>query len=900
MRFLRRFLERLVNFAGRRRGDQRLREEMEEHLALQAEENLRAGMPQAEARRQAVLKFGAAQAIREDYHAEQGLPVIESLLQDVRYAMRLFAKSPGFATIAILTMALGIGATTAIFSVVDATLLHPLAYPHAEQLVRIEDDLPGLSTRDAGISVPEWKDLERSGIFEYVSPTWYDDNNLVGGSMAQRVRLLTVAPSYFALLGVKPQMGRWFDPNDPSPGYNQEVLISDGLWKREFGGDPRILERSIWLDTDLYRIVGVMPPGFRAPGPTAEERETEVWAAAGLRSPYFLNSPARARRDIPGAVARLRPGLTIADAQSRVDALAAELQKQYPVDYPLEAQWTMHLAPLKENVVGNVRQPLMLLLGAVGLVLLIGSVNVANLMLARASARGREIAVRQALGAARARLMRQLLTESLLLSLLGGVAGLVILFCTKGFLMRLVPDSLPRLNDISINWGVLLFALAASLAAGMIFGLAPALDAGRMNLMHMLRQEGRGSTGSGDKARARQALVVTEFALSLMLLIAASLLLRSFWELANERLGFDPENAMTVHTRLPYPNVKENDRYRTIAQVAPFVREVLRRSRTLPGVEEAAMGDTMALPMERQRRVQGDFPLILEGKIHAGGATPLIEGAIVTPGYFHLMGMTRLRGRIFDDSDNEDAPAAAVINEAAAEMYWPGEDPLGKHLKLDRQDTAWTSVVGVIANARTISVSAAAVPLIYVSLLQKHEKHLVVFLRGHLDTGAIPAELRRQIQAVDPTIPVFGAETVGQMVSDSLAVRRFTMEMVALFAGAALLLSGLGIYGTISYLVGERTQEIGIRLALGADRGSISRMVLRQGLRMAVAGTALGLAGALIVSRLMAGLLYGVSPADPATFAGVAVLLVVIALLACYIPARRAMRVDPMIALRYQ
>jgi predicted permease len=900
MRSPRRFLARLKNFALRRENDQRLREEMEAHLALQTEENLRDGMPHAEARRRAVLKLGAAQAVREDYHAEQGLPVIESLLQDVRYAVRLLAKSPGFATIAILTMALGIGATTAIFSVVDATLLHPLAYPDAEQLVRIEDDLPGLSTRDAGISVPEWKDLEHSGIFKYVSPSWYDDNNLVGGSMAERVRLLTVAPNYFALLQVKPQMGRWFDPNDPSPGYNQEVLISDGLWKREFGGDPRILERSIWLDTDLYRIVGVMPRGFRAPGPTAEERETEVWAAAGLRMPYFLDSTARIRRDIPGAIARLSPGLTIAEAQSRLDALVAELQKQYPIDYPLETRWTVRLTPLKENVVGNVRQSLMLLLGAVGLVLLIGSVNVANLMLARASARSRELAVRQALGASRTRLTRQLLTESLLLSLLGGVAGLMILFCTRGFLMRLVPDSLPRLNDISIDWGVLLFALAASLAAGMIFGLAPALDAGRLNLMHKLRQEGRGSTGSGDKVRARQALVVTEFALSLVLLIAATLLLRSFWGLANQRLGFNPEKAMTVHTRLPYPNVKENDRYRTTAQVAPFVREVLRRSRTLPGVEEAAMGDTMALPLERERRSQSAFPLILEGRSHSDGATPLIEGAIVTPGFFHLMGMTRLRGRIFADSDNEEAPAAAVINEAAAQMFWPGDDPLGKHLKLDRQDTSWTTVVGVIADARTISVSAAASPQIYVSLFQKHEKHLVVFLRGHLDTGAIPDQLRRQIQSVDPTIPVFGAETLNQMVSDSLAVRRFTMEMVALFAAAALLLSGLGIYGTISYVVSERTQEIGIRLALGAHRGNISRMVLREGLRMALAGTAVGLAGALIVSRLMAGLLYGVRPTDSATFVGVAILLIGIALLASYIPARRAMRVDPMIAMRCQ
>jgi putative ABC transport system permease protein len=898
MRFLRRFFTRLSNFATGRRAEQRLREEMAEHVALQTEENLRAGLPPAEARRQAVLKFGAAQAVREKYHAEQGLPMMENLLQDTRYALRMLARSPGFAGAAILTMALGIGATTAIFSVVDATLLHPLSYLNPDQLVRIEDDLAGVGGRDVGLSVPELKDFQRSGIFQYASGDWSTSGNLTGSSQPLRTALKMVAPNYFALLGVNAELGRTFDPHDETPGFTLEVVISDGLWKRGFGGDPHILGKTLRLDNDQYHVVGVMPPGFRDEGRTTEERNTDLWAAAGFSGVPFP-PPVRNLRFTPGAIARIAPDMTLAAAQSRMDALVASLKKQYPADYPIESAWKVRLVPLKESVVGNVRQSLMLLLGAVGLVLLIGYVNVANLLLARASVRAREMALRQALGAGRKRLVRQLLTESLLLSLLGGATGIAILLATKGLLLRMVPESLPRLSDISISWHVLLFALFLALVAGIVFGLAPALQASRLNLTDKLKAEGRGTTGSGKQARTRRVLVVTEFALSLVLMIAAGLLLRSFWGVFNVGLGFNPQNVMAVRTRLPVPNDPKTDIYGTAAQEATLVREMLRRGQTLPGVEEAAVGSIGSMPLNHGRNLG---QLIFEGRDFRGSEPPLVEATTVSPGYFHLLGIPLVHGRLFTDQDNENAPEVAIVNEAFARTSWPNDNPVGKRVKVSGLNaaTSWTTVVGVIADARTESLEQADVPQIYKCLIQGRDDELVLFLRGRLDPERIPDEARVVVQSINPELPVFGATTLPGVVSGSLSQRRFSMEMVLLFALTALLLAGLGIYGTISYLVNERTHEIGIRLALGATRRTILQMILRQGLELAIAGAAVGLVGALIASHLMAGLLYGVRPIDPVTFVGVAILLIGIALLACYIPARRATRVDPMVALRYE
>ncbi len=881
-----------------------LDKELRFHFENQVADKVRSGIPESEARRLTRIEFGGIEQIKEDCRERRGTMWLESLLQDLRYALRMFAKSPGFSAIAILTMALGIGATTAIFSLVDATLLYPLPYPHPEELVRIEDDLPGAGATDAGISIPEFKDLQRSGIFQYVVLQIFGSANLTGVSQPSRMQYEGVSPGYFAMLGVKPELGHTFDPQDQTPGFTLDVVISDGLWKRAFGSDPHIVGRSLRGDNDLYRVIGVMPPGFRDPGRTVGERNTEQWAALGFEEDP-ARPPNRSLRLPLETVGRLKPGLTVAAAQSQLDALVASLRKQFPDDYPADSKWTVRLVPLKENVVGNVRQSLILLLGAVALVLLIGCVNVANLLLARASARSREMAVRQALGAARKRLVRQLLTESLLLSLLGGVAGLVILFCMKGFLLRLIPESLPRLNDLSINWRVMLFALAVSIAAGVIFGLAPARQAGRLNLASTLRVEGRGSKGSTEQTRTRRVLVVTEFALSLVLMVAAGLLLRSFWDLYKAPLGFNPQHVMSVQLWLPSPNDPKTDIYGTAAQEAVFARELLRRSRLLPGVQEAALGAEPSIPLHHDRNPSA---LIVEGRQTESKQPPLVERSQVTLEYFHLLEIPVLRGRLFNDGDDENAPLVAVINQAMAETYWRGEDPLGKRLKVgrgragvgQRASKTWITIVGVIADARTESLANASVPQIYLSLYQETPKELAIFLRGDLNASAIPEEVRAMVQSVNPGLPVYGAQTLDDAVSGSLAERRFSMEMVACFAATALLLAALGIYGVISYLVSERTQEIGIRLALGAKRGTILQMVLRQGLGLAMAGAAVGLAGAQIASHLMAGLLYGVAPTDPLTFVGVTLVLTAVALAACYIPARRAMRVDPMIALRYE
>jgi putative ABC transport system permease protein len=873
-------------------------EEIASHLQLEADRLEAEGLNAADARAAAERAFGSVTRSRERYYETRPWTWCDRLWQDVRYAGRMLRKSRGFAMVAVGTIAIGIGATTAIFSVVDATLLRPLPYPHPEQLVTVEDDLPGVGSYDVGMSQPEWLDLERSGIFERISPEWYDENNLTGSEQPTRVRLSSVGPNYFAVLGAEPQLGRTFAPDDRSPGYRPDVVISDGMWNRGFGADPKILEKSIRLDTDLYRIAAVMPPSFRPPGRTPDERNVDVWAATPFYGAPLPMHPTRSGRNLPHAVARLAPGLNIAAAQSRVDALVTRLRSEYPADYPTESGWTVRLVPLKDTVFSEIRQPLTLLLAAVALVLLVGCVNVANLLLARASARRREFAVRQALGAGRARLVRQLLTESTVLSLVGGGAAVATLFVVKGGLLQLVPDGVPRLNDITISWSVMLFALAAMVVSGAVFGLAPALHGGRLDLVTSLKSEARCTSGSAAQMRTRRLLVVVEFALSLVLMISAGLLLRSFRDLLDARLGFEPDRVLTVRTRLPYPNDVRIDKYRTAAQEAPFFREILRRCRALPGVEDAALGSTTAIPLDHTQRDTNLVPLLIEGRGTDATMAPLVNGPAVTPEYFRIMRMPIVRGRSFTDFDNETAPGVAIVNEALARTFFADGDSIGQHVKLSRSATSWTTIVGVVADARTERLGDAHVPQIYASAYQKTAKHLAIFLSGGVDAATLPDQVRTQVQLVDDTLPVFGARLLTDTVAASLTERRFALEIVVLFAVTALLLAALGVYGVISYMVTERTREFGIRLALGADRSTILYDVLRRGLQLTLIGAAVGLVCAMAVSRAMTGLLYGVRPTDPPTFVVVAAVLIGVALCACYIPARRAVQIDPTVTLR--
>jgi putative ABC transport system permease protein len=882
----------------RRRRVEDFAAEIDSHLRLEAARLEADGLSPSDARAAARREFGNVAIARERFYEAGRWLWWDRLVHDVAFSARLLRKSPGFTLVATLTMAVGIGATTAMFSLVDATMLHPLPYPDPERLVSVQDDLPGVGSYDVGLSQPEWRDLERSGIFENVAPAWFDENNLTGAVQPTRVRLTSVSPNYFAMLDVKPQLGRAFPPEDRSPSFTGEVVISDGMWKRGFAADPHVLDRSIRLDTDLYRIVGVMPPAFHPPGRTTDERNVDVWAATSFYGAPMSDNPLRAVRNLPGAIGRLKPGLTVGAAQRAVDGLVAGLRQQYPADYPAQSAWTIRLVPLEDAVFGGVRQPLVLLLAAVGVVLLIACLNIANLLLARASARGRELAIRQALGAGSARLVRQLLTESVLLALLGGAGAIAVLLATKGVLVQLVPDGLPRLGDITINWSVLLFALAATLASGIVFGVVPARHAGRVDVGSALESETRGSAGSAERARARNALVVAEFALSLVLMVASGLLLRSFRDLLDARLGFTPERVLTVRTRLPYPNDVRIDKYATIPQQAAFLREVIRRSRLLPGVDEAAMGSSSAIPLDHAQHDTNIVPMLIEGRGTEATQAPLVNGSAVTPEYFHLLGMALVRGRLFTSFDNETKPAVAIINEAMARTFWPNADPLGQRVKLSRSATAWTTIVGTVADARTETLQDTGVPAIYSSAYQTHAKHLAIFLRGQVDSAAMPDRVRGQVQLVDETLPVYGGRMLQAAVEGSLTARRFSMEVVALFAATALLLAALGIYGVISYLVTERRREIGIRLALGATRRAILEMLLGQAMALTVVGVAVGAVCALAAARVMAGTLYGVRPTDPATFAGVAVVLIIVALLACYIPARRAVGIHPLAALR--
>jgi predicted permease len=820
-----------------------------------------------------------------------------SFLQDVRYACRMLLKTPGFTLVAILTLALGIGANIAAFSIVDGVLLRPLPFTHSEQLVRVFDDLRSSNTKDVGMSVPQyWDYRDRAGIFQEIAVIWPIPANLTDVERPERIEVLATSANYFTMLGVQPELGRVFTMKDDVPGFVNAVVLSDGFWHRAYGGDPKAIGKSLRLDGDLYEIIGVMPPGFHHPGKTLETEE-DAYIAAGYNALPFPAPPLRSIRMLPGAIGRLKPGLSIAQAQARLETFDVGLARAYATDYPPAAGWGPRLVSVQQDLTANVRSELFVLFAAVGFVLLIACVNLANLLLARASGRHREIAIRLALGAGRSRLIAQMLTESVLLAFVSGCVALVTVVVLKNALLNFAPADIPRLNEVTISPGVLFFALLISVLTGVVFGVTPALQAASRNQISNLREGSRGSGSSKRQMRVSGVLVASEIALSLILLIGAGLFLRSFWQLLQVRPGFNPHQVVTAQIWLAYPNDPNQNRYFTTPKRAAFMREVLRRVSALPGVEEAAIGGGGSLPLVRARN---QVPFTIEGRPADSERTPVAEFASVSPSHFHALEIPLLSGRNFTDSDDDKGQQVVIVDEVFAQQYWPGDTPIGKRIKPGpvQSTQPWLNIIGVVGNVKSDSLESQVVPHIYLSTFQAPSYSSVIYARTARDTGTIGDAIRREVQAVDPDVPVYAVRTMEEVVARSMAERRFALEILGVFAVIALLLASIGIYGVMAYTFSQRIHEIGIRIALGAQRSHILRMALGEGMILVALGLAAGLFGALLLTQFLRSMLYAVKPTDPMTFIAIAALLTAVALLACFIPAQRATRVDPLVALR--
>jgi putative ABC transport system permease protein len=825
---------------------------------------------------------------------------VAELGQDVRFGLRMLVKKPTLTIVAVVTLALGVGANTAIFSIVDAVLLRSLPYRDPDRLVRVFFNEPGVGLRDVRFSEPELEDLQkRSGVLEDVTPIFEGSEDVIGAARPERVEAVNGSFGYFSLLGVTPQLGRLFGPQDFVPGFAPAVVISDGLWRRAYGADPNIVGRILRIDNDPHTIIGVLPPGFRHPGPTVSG-DVEVFGAGGLIGPPFP-TPMRGTRVFVNGIGRLKRGLTLAQAQARLTAMAAELRQAFPGDYPAQAQWTIEIRPLQETLVGNVRPMLLVLLGTVILLVFIVSLNIANLLLARASGRQQEVAVRLSLGASRGRLVRQMVTESMLLSVIGGAAGIATAVGTLGFILRFVPSNIPRLNEVRIDWVVLAFALLISILTGLVFGLAPAFHSARVALSSALREGGRGSGYSTKTGRLRDVLIVSELAFAVILMVGAGLLLRTLRNLLQENPGFNPTQIVTANIQLPNPNDKATDPYRDVPRRATFERELLRRMKAIPGVELAALTSALPGTNTNPNAVGGvaNEGFAIEDRPDESLQDLRAERIRISPEYFSVLQASLLRGRSFTEDDEDGKPLVAIVDESTAHKYWPTRDPLGRRVRFRREpNKPWTTIVGIVKDIKSDGLDIDGVPHIYVSSYQDSNKRLSVVLRTSLPAAVLEPQVRHEIQSIDPSLPVFGVASMNDVLDRSLASRRFSADLVGGFAGLAVLLASIGIYGLLAYMVGQRSREIGIRMALGARREDILRMFLHRGVVLAGVGVVVGLVFSASSAFVMASLLYGVRPHDPAVFLSVPVLLFTIAVLASYLPARRATKVDPLIALR--
>jgi predicted permease len=886
---------RLRSLFRRKSVEAELDDELRFHFEQQVNKDVRSGVTREEAVRRARLLIGGMDQVKEECRDARGVRLVESLLQDIRYALRMLRKKPTFTIVAVLTLALGAGANTAIFSIVNAVLLRPLPFRSPDRLVRIIFNNPGVGLRDIPFSVPELDDLRtRSGAFEELTAVGGGSVNLTGAGQPERLKFVVTHPNYFSMLGVTPQIGRLFGPQDVALGFAPVAVISDSIWRNSYGADPGVLGRTLHLDNDAYTIAGVLPPGFRHSGPAASGN-VEVFLTAGF-SADPSPKPVRNARVLPAAIGRLKPGLTLEQAQARITAMATQLRRDFPADYPAQAQWTVEIQSLQESLVGNVRPMLLVVMGAVILIVFIVSLNIANLLLARASGRQEEMAVRLAMGASRGRMIRQMLTESALLSLIGGLAGIATAVGTLNFILHFVPSNIPRLSEVSIDWIVLAFALLISLLTGLLFGLAPAIQSTKSILSTSIREGARGSGYSAKTGRLRDALIVSELALAVVLMVGAGLLLRTLRELLRENPGFNPTQVIAASVWLPIPNDPKVDPYLGIARKTTFNRELLRRMKAIPGVDLA--GITSALPATAHNNINSNA-LTIEDRPIESSQDLRAEIIRVSPDYFGVMQAPLLRGRSFTEADENDKQRVAIVDETTARRYWTDRDPLGRRLRFGQDPSQpWMTVVGIVKDIKNDGLDIDGVPHIYVSIYQSGDRDLSLVLRTSLPAAALEPQIRREIQSIDPGLPVFNVSSMNDVLDVSLASRRFSAGLVGGFAGLALLLASIGIYGLLAYLVGQRSREIGLRIALGASRADISKLIVTKGVVLASIGIFAGVLLSASTASMMASLLYGVRPRDPIVFLVVPVLLFVVAALASYIPARRATQADPMFALR--
>jgi predicted permease len=865
-----------------------LDEELSSHLEMQTAEYVRRGLPLDEARRQARRSFGGVEQVKEECRDAWGVRFLETLAQDLRYGARGLRRNPGFAAVVVLTLGLGIGANTAVFSVVRGALLKPLPYERGEQVVVVRQGTGSAAGQELGFSVKDvedYRDLTRSldGLVEYHSMNFM----LLGGPEPQRVRTGVVSAGFFEILEVAPLLGRTFQPGEDAPGADPLLVLSHDFWQRRLGGDPSVVGRRFEMNDRVHTVVGVLPP--LPAWPDANDVFMPVSACPFRNRPANLED--RASRGY-NAFARVKAGVSLEQARRDVEDVNRRLQREYPDAYAETPGVRATLTPLSHELTTVARPTFLVLLGTVGLILLIACANVANLMLARLGERGRELAVRAALGAGRGRILRQLLTETTLLALVGGAVGLLLALATRGALTSFAARFSPRAGEIQIDGAVLAFTLLVSLATGLVFGALPGLP-GAERLARAALGDGARTTAGRSRRGLRSALVVSQLALSFLLLIGAALMLRSFAKLRQVDGGFVTQSVLAVDVDLNWSRYRTPERSLTLQRVLGFHDPLAQRVRALPGVR--AYGNAATFPLNNDFRHDMEFEI--EGRASPGAARPQAVVLGASEGYFDALGVPVLRGRCFEERDAPPSPGVAVVSRSLARRHFGDADPVGLRLRLDRGDS-WRVIVGVVGDVRQYALSQPVPDMIYLPFREFPGFSSTAFVRTQGEPRALADELRRLIHALDPQAAVVQVKTLDEIRHEALASPRLTTLLLATFAGLALAISAAGVGGVIAYSVSQRTQEIGVRMALGAEPRRVLGMLLRQGMASVLLGLGLGVLGALGLARLISGLLFGVEPTDPLCFAGSALLFVIVAGVACLVPARRATAIQPMIALR--